>query len=382
MRVAINLLQLPPGRFEGVTTYVKKLIERLPQVGPDDQYYVFHQPGLEIAQQLDTRITTVAFAQPGLISKAHRKALSLARIKVPNSQAKKIRDYAKREQIDIIHYPFSSIPVTEQKLGVPAVLSVMDIQHEFFPELFSASDLLARRLAYQSSAESADSIIAISEFTKQTLVDKFKIPADKIHVVYLSGDVSAKPDLSIDLPERFMYFPAADWKHKNHARLFRALAQLKKQGFNGKLVLTGVQSDNQAQLQKLMGELGLEDSIIHLGQISFDQVSGVFQRARMLIYPSLFEGFGIPPLEAMSVGVPVACSDTTSLPEVVGDAAVIFDPTDEKAIAEAIKKVWDDENLRARLINKGRKQAAKFSWSRMAEDTHATYKELHVKKST
>jgi len=379
MNVALNLLQLSPGRTEGIVTYVRQLAALVPEPMGENRLIILQQPGLDLGSIDTNKIKVICLERPRIILRIIGRGLTLLGLNSPFTFKNRIHSIIDRNKIDIVHYPFSSIPAEDMELNSKIVLSIMDLQHEYLPELFSTKELKSRRAVFLKSAQKADIIISISDYTKKTIVEKFNIPEAKITTIPLAGDTSPTPKNVAGLPNDYMFFPAADWHHKNHMKLLEALGQLKNNGFNGKLVLTGHRSEKAEAIHTKIAKLGLTDDVIDLGSVSFDELAYVFSKAKMLIYPSRFEGFGIPPLEAMSIGLPVACSGTTSLPEIVGDAAEMFNPESVDEIVASILKVWDDKTYRAKLKAAGYKQAAKFSWKRTAEDTYKVYRETYEK---
>jgi len=378
MKIAINLLQLTPGRPEGVVTYVRELLSNIGDFTENDRIYVLVQQGLELPSLNEKSIEIVPFGRkkeeglkPSLYFDRLKRKLSLSK----NNPS--LSELIEKRGIQLIHYPFSIIPELDQKLSIPIILSVMDLQHEYFPDLFTSEDLLARQKNFYTSTQRADHIIAISEYTKESLVKKLTISESKIEVIYLAGNLSKTPDTSIVLPKNFMYYPAGDWPHKNHQNLFRAMAYLrKKERFVPQLILSGLQNESKLMHQKFVDELGISDEVTHLGQVSYDQVAGIYKRATMLIYPSLFEGFGIPLLEAMTANIPIACSNRSSIPEVTASAACYFNPENPESIARAIEKVWHNKSYRDVLIARGKIQVNNFSWRACASDTYNSYKRV------
>lgn len=179
-------------------------------------------------------------------------------------------------------------------------------------------------------------------------------------------------ELGLDRP--FLYFPAATWGHKNHSTLFEALRRLiKLHDFDGDLVLTGVAVKRTETLKEELRHLGIADRVHILGYLPYEQLPRIYSMARLLVFPSLFEGFGMPVLEAMACGCPVLCSNVTSLPEVAGDAAEYFDPSSADDLLRAIQATWSNETGRAKLRAEGLKRAAKFSWNATAQATLNTY---------
>lgn len=370
MNVAINLLELPPNRTEGVSTYVFKLISRI-KSSEKNKFIVLAQEGLKIPFPYDERIHTIYLPKKNTV--AYRL---LRKLRLRPSKEAALSGILNKYGIDVVHYPLGAIPPEDFNLQVKILLSVMDLQHEYFPNFFSKEQLYARRASHETSCLRADKIIAISEFTKSSIVDKYHIKPHKIKVVYLAGDLSDKVK-PIELPDNFLFYPAATWEHKNHIALLEALERLiESKKFDGKLVLTGVRTEYYTKVLNRIISLGLEQRVLHLGQVPYEALPYIYSSAKAVIFPSLFEGFGIPIAEAMQLGIPVACSNTTSLPEVAGNAAIMFNPRNSLSIAKAIDSVWNNSDLREKLRKRGPRQAKKFAWDKTAEETVRIYEDL------
>ncbi len=380
MNIAINITQLQSGRVEGVVTYIEKLLTHLPKYSKNDNIYLIKRYDLDIGTTSKS-INTINIQSPGVGQKMINKVMAIGNIHVATLALARLNQLIEKNNINIIHYPFSVIPPSDFGLKIPIVLSVMDIQHEFLPEIFSRSELLKRRSMFGPSIKRADHIVSISHFTAESIIEQYGVDTNKISVVHLAGDITKTPIFPQDLPNEYMYYPAGDWSHKNHIKLFRAIKELKKTGFTGKLVMTGLRTARKELLDKAIQELGLKNDIIDYGQVSYDTVGGIYKKAKIVIFPSLFEGFGLPPLEAMVCGVPIACSNTTSLPEIVGNAAEMFDPEDLQSISKAIDKVWTDSSYRKKLIARGNEQSKKFSWDKTAQQTLAIYRSMYNEKA-
>ncbi len=266
------------------------------------------------------------------------------------------------------------------------MLTLHDIQHEYLPDFFSPEVLAWRRANFQPSAMKARQIIAVSEFTRQTAIARYSLPPQKITAINYGIDeqfTAAIPPAIIEqtrqqyrLPAQFLLYPANAWPHKNHAGLFKALARLRREhGVACPLVLTGVWS-NPVELTGLMAEYGLAEQVQLLGYLPYQALPALYRAATALIFPSLFEGFGIPVLEAMACGCPVACADTTSLPEIAGQSALFFNPHDIAQISEVIYNLWTSEPLRRELSQKGLARVSHFSWARAARQTIAVYQQV------
>ncbi len=170
----------------------------------------------------------------------------------------------------------------------------------------------------------------------------------------------------LGIPETFAFYPAQTWAHKNHARLFAALALLRKRGVRVPLVCSGHRNEFFPQVERAAREAGVSDQVAFLGFVPPDHLQSLYALTRLLIFPSLFEGWGFPVTEAMRAGVPVACSNATSLPEQAAGSALLFDPTNVEEIAEAVERIWVNDSLRRELSDAGRRRAAEFSWEETA----------------
>jgi glycosyltransferase involved in cell wall biosynthesis len=289
-------------------------------------------------------------------------------------------------EADVVHWPiaFMNGPVAQRKGAW--VLSIHDIQHEFFPQFFSRRDRLLRRLRWRPSARAADHIVTISEFSRRTICERFEVPAEKISVVPLAARKTliadpAKTPLPSGLAESeapWVVYPASPLPAKNHARLLEGLALHRDRNDDGlRLVLIGPTQHSWAPVERAIAEHRLEDRVLRLGHVSETTLSALYQRATGLVFPSLFEGFGMPVVEAMEVGCPVAASDAACLPEVLGEVGRSFSPYEPEQIADALEwLVGIDAQERSRQAAAGREQAAKFSLERLIEGTIGVYREL------
>ena len=241
-----------------------------------------------------------------------------------------------------------------------------------------------RNITYQRAIQEAHCFIADSEHTKQTLLDNYTISGSNVNVVHLGvGDeyrVIDDPEYLeqeralLGLSKPFLYYPAATWLHKNHANLLSAIKLLIcDHCFDGNLVLTGVATSAKSQLLVKIAELGLQDRVHILGYVPYDKLPVIYNLARMLVFPSLYEGFGMPVVEAMACGCPVVCSNVTSLPEVAGAAADYFDPASPEAIAACILKNWNNNSALSSLRDNGLIRAKQFSWEKTAVQTRDVY---------
>jgi glycosyltransferase involved in cell wall biosynthesis len=276
---------------------------------------------------------------------------------------------------DIIHETYYSAGASS--FGrYPRVLTVFDMIHERCPESFSPTDPTSSIKA--SAIKRVDHLFCISQNTKRDLLEILDVPEEKVTVVYLAAD--PLPDVPVpirhltgDMP--FLLFVGGRFGYKNFMSTLRALAASQWLRENFRVVCFGGGALTQAE-HVLIAELGLaSDSVVQFGG-SDTLLAALYREAAALIYPSSYEGFGIPPLEAMSVGCPVICSNASSIPEVVGNAGVYFDPADVDAQRVALENVLQASEVRSSLIAEGYIRHKHFSWSRCANETLATYREL------
>lgn len=353
MRVGVNLLLLQPGTG-GVSNYVLTLLRTWPDLYPDDPLVLFSFP------QNDELLRT-------LPARARVREIRL-------TEQAQILDHL--DAFDVFFCPFGSL--YPRPVPKPSLVTLVDIQERFFPEFFSAQDIENRLYHYDGSLRLADRVITISNFSKETLVRVVGLPEKKIAVIHLCTDElpegASRPDLPPGWDGPFAFYPANDWPHKNHVRLLEALAVLKRSGVRVPCVLTGSRGGRFAEIMQARDRAGLGDDVVHLGPVTRAEISWLFRNARLLVLPSLFEGFGIPVAEAIDTGLPVVCSRTTSLPEVAGPAALYFDPLDAGDIADKIGQAWTSEAARSRLIAAGRERRSLFGPRQLAEQHHAAFR--------
>ena len=276
---------------------------------------------------------------------------------------------------DIIHETYYSATPVGSAQSI-RVLTIYDMIHERFPEIFSRSDVTASNKA--AAAARADHIICISEVTRHDVMELLGIPETKVSVVHLAaGAMQIGADAtSHKSPETSSYilYVGARQDYKNFRCLLEAYVNDKFRR-EYKIVCFGGGSFSRAEKQ-LFADYGLTpESLDHVA--GDDALLATYYRfARCLVYPSLYEGFGIPPLEAMTMGCPVVCSNRSSIPEVVGDAGAYFDPTDSSSLTTAIHSVIANSQRREELIHRGHLRQAEFSWARCARETSAVYRSL------
>lgn len=379
MRIAINLIGYTPG-CGGVETYVTSLLAELQKTDQYNQYLVLCN---EVAVPA-LKVTASNFAL-----KVYSHQMYSARW-IARGVMQRICgfDILAREldslPVDVMHHPLTVL--NPSGLKFPSALTFHDMQQEYFPEFFAPAELARRRKSYLASVLEARAVIAVSEHVGACIAEKYGIDAGKVHVVHSGcGDqfhpreaailavTAAK--YSIDSP--FMLYPAAPWPHKNHLRLLEAVRILvERKRFDGLLFLTGARQNAYQEMLETIVRLGLSSRVKWLGYVPKEDLPHLYNLARITVFPSLFEGFGLPVAEAMASGCPVVCSRSSSLPEVGGDAVMYFDPLAIEDIAEKVGLVWNDDGVRNELRARGLTQASKFCWEKTAKMTLEVYRKV------
>ena len=346
--VLISMLTLVPGGMGGSETYAANLLKELADMRDVNVSTLFPRH-YDDGRALESRtlISTVAGR-----STAHRVG-TLAKTLTSRPGRRQIR------AADLVHYPFS-VPTPLPVASVPFVQTILDVQHLDMPHLFSRAERVFRRFTYDLPARRASAIITISHFSKARIVSALDVDPGKVHVAYLGYQAQATPPNHGER-EDFLLYPARMWAHKNHARLVEAVAFVRNERPTLRLVLTGDPGGHSEDLPEWVENRGL---------VSRDELNDLYRRAACLVFPSLYEGFGLPPIEAMSLGCPTAVATSGALPEVCGSASEYFDPTSPADIARGIVQALNDSS---RLSALGPEHAASFSWKRCAEAHAAVY---------
>ena len=346
--VGISLLTLVPGQLGGSETYVRELLRALARVGELD-YRVLLPPVAPGAGE----------GLPSEVATEYRRAQTIAQrlVAMGAAAARPGPLRARLRGAQIVHYPLTlRLPPSS-----PSVVTLHDVQHLDLPAMFPRLERAFRTVAWHRSVRGADRVIVISDFVRERAVERLGLDASSVRVVPLGLD-HAQLTPGASEREPFVLYPARRWPHKNHERLFAAFALVRRERPDLRLVLTGG------------GTFGTTpDGVEARGHVAWAEVVGMMQRAAALVFPSLYEGFGLPPLEAMACGCPVASSNAAALPETTGGAARLFDPHDPRAIADALLEVLADP---APWVERGLARAASFSWDATARGTDAVYREL------
>jgi glycosyltransferase involved in cell wall biosynthesis len=368
MRVGINATFLGT-RAAGVETYVRNLIRSLAATDPETEYILYTQSSLPDSLIPGTermrRVVVPCRRDGSRVPFAFSRVLAHARLDVVHEQTMA---------------PFL--------FGAPFVVTVHDLYHEHYPQYYPARALARTRLYARITLHRAAAIIADSEFSKQDIVRFHGIAPHKVTVAHLAADPLFRP-IHDDGPlaavrarygtgERFVLFVGALKSTKNLSTVIEAYVRLRRaDATRHRLVLVGgTTAWLKEDIFAAARASGYSDEIVFTGYVPDDDLVALYNAADIFVSPSLFEGFGLPPLEAMACGTPVVTSNTTSLPEVVGDAALMVDPLDAEALAGAMSAVLADDALRAQLSRQGLERAATFSWEATARTVLGVYRDV------
>jgi glycosyltransferase involved in cell wall biosynthesis len=383
-RIGINALYLIPGGVGGTEIYLRRLLAALASIDRENEYFVFTnrettdedfpsarmlthggstEPRPSGSGQADSLLVPVQanfHARPQAVRASFRPARILwEQIVLPFRAAR----------LDVLLNPGFTSPVLAP---CPCVTVFHDLQHAHHPEYFRWFDLPFWKLLLWASAHRARRLIAVSQATRTDLVRVYGLPADRIDVV-LHGVEPEFFALDRTRMEPFVLCVSTLHPHKNLDRLIRAYARRKR---SWRLVIAGMRGFFADTLDALIKELGVRDSVRLTGWIPREELLQLYGRALAFVYPSTFEGFGMPVLEAMAHQVPVITSNVSALPEVAGDAALLVNPADTEALSEALTRLASDESLRQDLIRRGTERAREFTWESAVESTWALYNEM------
>lgn len=368
--------------FPGIGRYVSGLLREMPamlQTG-ETLSCLYEKAHLQSAPDLQptTQPTNRPTNQP-----AHHPSIQPATISAsPFSLAQQWRVPPRLRQAgaSLYHSPYYLMPY---RPGVPTVLTVYDLIPLYFPGLVSPRAALLFRLATSLALRAATRVIAISEAARQDFIRSFRLPPGKVLSIPLAAGASFHPRPAgeiearrrkYELPEAYALYVGINKPHKNLVRLVQAWAQLPKDA--PVLAVGGMWDPHYPEAKAAAGRLGLGERVRFIGPVDEASLPALYSGARLFVFPSLYEGFGLPVLEALACGAPVACSRTSSLPEVAGEAAVYFDPLNIGEIAGAVRRLSEDAGLRQELGRGGLERAASFSWQRTAAETFAVYRSL------
>jgi glycosyltransferase involved in cell wall biosynthesis len=353
IRIGINALYLIPGGVGGTEIYLRSLLDGFAAIDRDNRYVIFtnRETGADIApaQENFTVIPLNVRAQfrPGRIL-AEQTSLPAA---------------VRRTGLDVLLNAGFTAPLL---CPVPCVTVFHDLQHKRHPEFFRWYDLPFWRALLYGSAHRAARLIAISEATRNDLLHYYKLDRAKIAVVPHGVDpafFTIGRERRQELTEPMILCVSTLHPHKNLERLIRAFAQLRAKYPEYRLTIAGLRGFHTEVLEQLVRSLGAEAFVRLTGWIPREELYSLFRGAALFVYPSTFEGFGMPVLEALAAGLPSACSSVEPMTSVAGEATLFFNPHDDGAVLQALVRLVEEPDLRARLAALGPERARQFSWT-------------------
>ncbi|OGC74297.1 MAG: hypothetical protein A2145_04775 [candidate division Zixibacteria bacterium RBG_16_40_9] len=364
MRIGIDVRKI---NDFGIGTYIQNLIKYLLEADKLNQYFLFfnHQD-----------INSFNYPKEQVIKL------------INNSPKYSIREHfslshqAQKYNLQLFHEPHYTLPYF---LKCKKVVSIHDLIHLKFPQnLPNRRAYIYAKFMIGQAIKKADKILAGSENTKNDMVEIFKTKAEKIEVIYYGVDEIFKPLKGQNLLENFknkykltnkyILYSGSIRKHKNLENALRAYALLKDESYH--LVIAGVGLQNQKDLEPLLNELKIAEKVKITPFLDYSELVLLYNSASVLFFPTLYEGFGLPVLEAMACGIPVISSNNSSIAEVSAEAAILVDPLNLKKMADALEKVLEETSLRQRMVSLGLERAKIFSWEKTAQATLRVYREL------
>ena len=367
------------GGVAGLRQYSTRLLATMADIAPANTYLLY----------LRHPVLPQTFAASPLVgqSSLHSRVVAGRLKKLPTAVwfQTALPNALRRDQLDLLHCPDFLAPFWNFGRRIPTIITIHDLNVLRFPSNFTGRTYWAWRLQAQISSIRAALILTDSQASKQDIIRLLKVPAHKIRVTLAAADPGFAPSPAAEIAriktkyglEQYIFWVGSLMPQKNLERLLRAFALLKKNdSIPYKLLLGGQSAWGSQPYHSLISELGLEGEVLLPGFIPSADLAPLYSGADLFIFPSLYEGFGLPPLEAMACGTPVAVSNVSSMPEVTGEAAVYFDPLNTASIAATMQRVLSDPSLSEELKNRGIARAAMFSWNKTAQETLAAYESL------
>ncbi len=370
MKIAIDAHSLGT-QAGGNETYYRQLIRGLAQEPDRNQYTLLHTHPFTLKEiENDPRFILRRIPQNPALRLSAALPLALRQIKPDVFHCQYIRPLWGRHK---------------------TVVTIHDLAYEHFPEFFHPLEVVRMKKLVRWTAKSADRILTVSEFSARDIAERFGVPPDKIAVTYQAAAPDFHPRDKNTSQEHlaqaygirapFILYVGRIQARKNLPRLVEAYARIRQRGDGVQLVIVGKKDWQSELLLKKVLESGLESSVIFTGFVPFSDLPLFYNAAEAFVFPSFFEGFGLPVIESMASGVPTITSYGSSLQEVAGEGALLIEPADTDSIAAAIEKVLDDPELRQSLIARGLKRASQFKPDALVAETLAVYLSLAKNKS-
>ncbi len=362
MKIGIDA-RMYSSSFTGIGRYVYELTNHLFEMDTKNEYVLFmNEPEFSKFSPPNKRISKV------LVNARHYSW----------AEQVKFARLLHKEKLDLVHFTHFNAPLLYRR---PSIVTIHDLTLSFFPgkKMTSWLHRAAYHLVLESVVKRSKGVIAVSKNTKNDLKKLLKTPDKKVQVIY--EGVAKEFEPGTEKADFFLY--TGVWRnHKNLVNLLKAFARLcKRPDFDGKLVITGRQDPHYPEVQQTIEDLDLGEQVVLPGLVPEKKLLELYQKAKVYVLPSFYEGFGLTPLEAMASGTPVVASNTSCIPEICGEKnARFFDPYKVEDMEKVMAEVWFDEDLQQKLRERGQKRVLDFSWKQMAEETLDMYNRLtHAK---
>ena len=385
IRIAIDA-RLREGAYGGVQQSLMSLAAALSEArGTNEEYAFLTVEGSDAWLQPLIRGWARTITIPGGLSPRrlarslrYRVDRALGSVEIDRSDGQ-----VERGGFDVVHFPTQDAFITD----VPSIYQPWDLQHLNFPEFFTDEEKRIRAVRYPLFCKRASLIAVGTEAVRNDVATQYGVPPDKIVVVptapvtrdYPRPDSAelARVRSKYDLPERFLYYPARTYPHKNHIRLLEALALIRdRDGIDIPLIASGSPTEFFTEVTAAMTRLRLSSQVRFIGYVPEGDVVALYTLCTSVVFPTLFEGWGQPIVEAFDIGAPVTCSNIAPLREVADEGALLFEPTSIHSIANAVLSIWKDEGLRDTLRARGRERTTHFTAERMAKGFSAMYQRV------
>jgi glycosyltransferase involved in cell wall biosynthesis len=373
MRIGLNLLFMIPNVVGGTETYARGLLEGFRRLRPNHEFVIFLNRESSKWIPDDGPGFRIVVCPLNAVSRSRRFAY----------EHLLLRREVRKHGIDLLHSLGYTSPVF---LACPTVVTVPDLNFRAFGNLMPLARRLMLSMAVKQAVVRTDKVITISEFSRQEILRAYQVAPEKVVVTHLAveshaleSELNAAPTIVSGLKwmkEPYMVAFSSTYPNKNLPRLLEAFSEAKRQNkIAQRLVLIGHPYASE-DWSPVVRDLVERREVIWAGYLEREQVFRILKHADFLVFPSFYEGFGLPVLEAMAVDLPIVCSKAASLPEVAGDAAIYFDPFSVADITEKIVSVANDASLRSDLRARGAENLKRFSWEKTARETVAVYDEL------
>ena len=366
-KVGINLLWMVPGIVGGTETYMARLLSGLAERPTEFDYTLFALPQFKEAHPELAQTFKTAYAPVRGRSKSFRVAGEstwlLAQCRIRN--------------IDLVHHAGGVIPLVRTSRPL---LTIHDLQFLDYPEYLTRTKLTYLKKMVPRSAEAARFVMTPSEFTRRQVIERLNIDPSIVTVVPhgispREGKEAAREVRGrYELDGPFFLYPAITYPHKNHLVLLEAFSRLLKVHPEAQLVLTGAKGSMEVRIAQEVQRLGIDKNVKRLGHVPTRDLDALYHDAVALAFPSRFEGFGAPVLEAMSRGCAVVAANATALPEVVGEAGVLISPDNPEEWCQSMCEVLEDESVRENLAKAGRERSRGFTWASAADTLEDVYR--------